>query len=172
MPASSCRPIRGDAATRCCGRALALPRCCAWRATPAPNGCWPPMHERCARSISARTPSSPTSIRPRRSPSCANLLVAESGDQARGVPAVAAHLLHVGIVGVDEGRYLHLGAVALGLIEDDAEVLAHPVDGKAEVELALVHGLPAVVHLPGLGRALGDGLHHLGNVEAGFLREG
>ncbi len=62
-------------------------------------------------------------------------------------------------------------AVALRLLEADAEVLAHPVHGEAEVELALVHGLAAVLHLPRLRRALRDHVEHEVRVEAGLLRE-
>src|SRR5690242_10081214 len=91
------------------------------------------------------------------------LLLGETRDQAGRVPAPAAHLLHLGVIGVDECGDVHFRPVALGLVHDDGEVLAHPVHREAEIELALVHGLPAVVHLPGLGRTLADGLHHLGD---------
>ena len=53
-----------------------------------------------------------------------------------------------------------------------AEVLAHPVDGEAEVEPALEHGRAAVLHLPGAGGALADDVEHREPVEAGLLREG
>ena len=52
-----------------------------------------------------------------------------------------------------------------------AEILAHPVDGETVVELSLRHRLPAVVHLPRTGRAFGDRLHHLWDVEARLLRK-
>src|SRR5260370_16642208 len=71
-------------------------------------------------------------------------------DQAARVPAIAAALLHAGVELVDQGDQRHLRLVALALGETDAEILAHPVDGEAELELALDHGLPAVVHLPAL----------------------
>src|SRR5260370_3822164 len=78
-------------------------------------------------------------------------------DQAARVPAIAAPLLHTGIELVDQGDQRHLRLVALTLGKTDAEILAHPVAGAAEFELALDHGPPAVVHLPALRRALGDG---------------
>ena len=56
--------------------------------------------------------------------------------------------------------------------EANAEILAHPVHGEAEIEPALVHALPAIVHLPGLRRALRDRLHHCGEIEIGMLGEG
>ena len=55
--------------------------------------------------------------------------------------------------------------------EADAEILAHPVDGEAEVELALQHGVGPVLHLPGLRGALGDHLDQLGAIEPGALGE-
>src|ERR1700741_2555071 len=67
--------------------------------------------------------------------------------QAAGVPAPAAHLLDLGIELVDQRGYRQVGAVAAGFRNADREVLAHPFHRKAEVELALVHGLVAVVHL-------------------------
>ena len=42
----------GSAATRCCGRAPTLRRCCNSRATPAPSGCWPRTPSRRARGRS------------------------------------------------------------------------------------------------------------------------
>src|SRR5688572_26165114 len=66
-------------------------------------------------------------------------------DQARGVPAAAAALLHAGIELVDQRDYRHRRLPALALGHGDAEILAHPVDGEAVVELAGDHVLPAVV---------------------------
>ncbi len=57
-------------------------------------------------------------------------------------------------------------------LETDAEILAHPVHREAEIEPALVHALPAIVHLPGLRRPLRDCLHHCGEIEIGVLGEG
>ena len=62
-------------------------------------------------------------------------------------------------------------AVASRFVEADGEVLAHPVDREAEIEFAGDHGLVAVLHLPGLRGALGDGGDELFDVEPGFLRE-
>src|SRR5262249_38295156 len=69
--------------------------------------------------------------------------------EARCIPAAAAARLHLGIELVDEGGRWQAGLVALGLGQADVEVLAHPVDGEAEVELVLDHGVRPVVHLPG-----------------------
>ena len=51
------------------------------------------------------------------------------------------------------------------------KVLAHPVDGEAEIELVGDHRLAAVVHLPRLRRALADDVEHREDVEPGFLGE-
>src|SRR4051812_34910244 len=64
-----------------------------------------------------------------------------------------------------------MAAVAARFGEQDAEVLTHPVDGEAEVELPLGHRLPAVVHLPRLCRALGDDADDLLDVEASAVSE-
>ncbi len=64
-----------------------------------------------------------------------------------------------------------MGAVAARLGEADAEVLAHPIHRKAEVELAGRHGLVAVFHLPGLRRALGNGGDQLLDIEVGAFGE-
>jgi hypothetical protein len=62
-------------------------------------------------------------------------------------------------------------AVAARFVEADRQVLAHPIDGETEVELAGDHRLVAVVHLPRLRRALGDDLDRALGVEAGALGE-
>ena len=72
---------------------------------------------------------------------------------------------------VDQRRHRQRRAVAPRLVEHDRQILAHPVDREAEVELARRHGLPAILHLPGLGRTLGDRRQHLVGVEAGALGE-
>src|SRR6185295_1629383 len=92
-------------------------------------------------------------------------------NQCGGVPSLAAHLLHVGIELVDQRGDRQLGAVLARFTEADRQVLAHPVDREAEVELAGVHGLVAVLHLPGLRRPLGNGFDHRIDVEPGLLRE-
>jgi rubredoxin len=72
---------------------------------------------------------------------------------------------------VDQRRDRQAGAVAARFGETDAEVLAHPVDREAEIEFAGDHGLVAVLHLPGLRGALGDGGDQLFDIEAGFHGE-
>ncbi len=92
-------------------------------------------------------------------------------DEAGGVPALAAAGLDPGVELVDQGCHGQARAVEPRLLEADGQVLAHPVDGEAEFELAPAHGRRAVLHLPGLGRALGDGGEHLVHVEAGLQAE-
>src|SRR3546814_18094028 len=75
--------------------------------------------------------------------------------EAGGVPAVAAAGLHLAVELVDQGGDRQARAVLLGLGQADAEVLAHPVDGEAEVEPAFATAGAAVVHLPGLRRPTG-----------------
>src|SRR5215216_3805113 len=82
----------------------------------------------------------------------------QPGDQARRVPAPSAHLLHFRVKLIDQGGDRKMRAVAPRLAEADRHVLAHPVHRKAEIELAFVHRLVAVFHLPRLRRALGDRL--------------
>ena len=72
---------------------------------------------------------------------------------------------------VDDRRDRQARAVAVGFVEADAEVLAHPVDREAELVFALQHGAAAVLHLPRLRRALGDHVQHLVAVEPGTLGE-
>ena len=47
-------------------------------------------------------------------------------------------LLHLGVELVDQRGHRQARAVAARLVEADAEVLAHPVDGEAEVELPAI----------------------------------
>ena len=59
----------------------------------------------------------------------------------------------------------------MGLVEHDAEVLAHPLHSEAELELAPRHGVRTVLHLPRLRRALRDDSDELFHVQSGTLRE-
>ena len=63
----------------------------------------------------------------------------EQRDQAAGVPPLAAALDELGVELVDERGDGQAGADAVGLVEAEPEVLAHPLDGEAEVELAGGH---------------------------------
>ena len=95
------------------------------------------------------------------------LLVAiQARDQARRIPALAAHADDVGVELIDERGGWQLGAVVARFLQTDAQVLAHPLDGEAEVELAVAHRLPAVLHLPRLRGALRDGVDDRRDVEA------
>src|SRR5215470_16556506 len=69
-------------------------------------------------------------------------------NQARRIPAPATHFLHFGIELVDQRSDRQMCAVPACLSETDVKILAHPVDGKAEIELSRRHGLVAVLHLP------------------------
>src|SRR6185369_13542808 len=55
--------------------------------------------------------------------------------------------------------------------EAQAEVLAHPIDGEAEVEFVGDHRFPAIFHLPRLGGALADDVEATLDVESCFVRE-
>src|SRR5262249_15145463 len=89
----------------------------------------------------------------------------EQCDQTRGVPSPAARVLDLGIELIHQRRHWKARAVLARLLQDDGEILADPVDGEAEIELALGHALPAVIHLPGLSCALRDRVDHLHHVE-------
>ena len=58
-----------------------------------------------------------------------------------------------------------MGAILPRFTEYVSQVFAHPVHRKAVVEFAFQHGFRAVVHLPRLGRALGDHLDDAAGVE-------
>jgi hypothetical protein len=92
-------------------------------------------------------------------------------DQARGVEPAALGL-QVRVELIDQRGDGQPGAVAPGLVEHQAEVLAHPVDREAEVELVGHHGLAAVVELPALRRALADDVQHQRHVQPRALTEG
>src|SRR5262245_35153639 len=101
-------------------------------------------------SALAPTASSPISHRRPRNCSASNILVRlalKAGDQARRVPAPAAHRLNVGVEIVNHGDEVELDAVAFRLLEHERQILAHPIDREAEVETALDHGFPSVFHL-------------------------
>ena len=72
---------------------------------------------------------------------------------------------------IDERTHRQRGAVAPRLREADREILAHPIDGKSEVELALEHRRTAVLHLPRLRGTLGDDVDYPLAIEAGAHSE-
>ncbi len=80
-------------------------------------------------------------------------------------------LLHFLVKLVHQRSYGQERAIAICFIKADAQILAHPVNGKAEIIFALVHGAGAVFHLPRPGRALGDNRDKLLDIEARFLAE-
>ncbi len=76
--------------------------------------------------------------------------------QARRIPALAAALLNLGIELIHQSGDRQACAIALRLSQADPEILAHPIDGEAEVELALDHrvgrGSPSARTAPHLSR--------------------
>ena len=75
-------------------------------------------------------------------------IVSKELDQGAGVPATVAFTLEPGVELVDHGGDGQGGADALSLVEHDAEVLSHPVQGESVVEVPIEHGSGPVVHLP------------------------
>src|SRR5215467_14963736 len=86
----------------------------------------------------------------------ASRVIAQQPDQAGGVPPPATSGLDTRIKLIDQRRNRQSRSVDARLRDADPKVLAHPVDREAEVELVGGHRLAAVVHLPGLSRALAD----------------
>ena len=76
-----------------------------------------------------------------------------------------------GGVGEVERHHRQEGADPVGFCEADREVLAHPLDGEAEFEFVVDHGLPPVLHLPGLCRAFRDCADDRRYVQLGAFRE-
>ncbi|MPL79213.1 hypothetical protein SDC9_25088 [bioreactor metagenome] len=110
-------------------------------------------------------------IRPAGPRGAASAQLAQPRDQARGVPAGAAHGLHLLVELVDQRRDRQARPGLVGGGEADPQILAHPVDGKAEVEFARLHRLSAVRHLPAARRALADRLDHIRDRQPGLLGE-
>src|SRR3546814_10288449 len=89
---------------------------------------------------------------------------------ARIAPSVP-HRLQIGIELIDQRRDRQHRAVGARFLEREAQVLAHPVDREAEVELALRHRAPAVDHLPARRGAARYRLEHLVGVEPRYRSE-
>src|SRR3546814_3747468 len=62
-----------------------------------------------------------------------------------GVLPAASHSLHLGIALIHQRRYGQCRAIGARLIKRQAQVLAHPVDGEAEIEAVLRHRFPTIV---------------------------
>src|SRR6202023_2230828 len=62
-------------------------------------------------------------------------------------------------------------AIAARFFEAEREILAHPIHREAEVEFPCTHGFVAVVHLPGLRRALADDFNDRIGIEPRALGE-
>src|SRR5579862_1433004 len=95
----------------------------------------------------------------------------EKLNQARGIPPAAAARLHTLIELVDESGDREGRPVASGFFEADGEILAHQVDGEAEIELAVDHCACSVFELPRLRRAPRKRRGHLVGVEPCTQRE-
>src|SRR5262249_39393664 len=63
----------------------------------------------------------------------------QPGDQARRIPAAAAHLLHLSVELIDQRAHRQARAVLARLAHANGEILAHPVDRQAEIQLARRH---------------------------------
>ena len=80
-------------------------------------------------------------------------------------------MLHIGIKLIDDRGNWQGRANGTRLFEREAQILAHPVNGKAKVELVLGHRGPAIVHLPALRRAARYCFIDFFNVKFRRLRE-
>src|SRR5690606_5753614 len=69
----------------------------------------------------------------------------------------------------DECSDGNAGAIPLGFIHDQAEILAHPVDGETKIEFPVDHGAATVFHLPALCRTFVDDVEDLFHVQASCL---
>src|SRR3981189_2700488 len=65
----------------------------------------------------------------------------QPGEQAGRVPALAAHLLDLGIERVDQSGDREARAIAPRFGQTNRQILAHPFQPKAEIQLAVVQGL-------------------------------
>ena len=80
----------------------------------------------------------------------------QPGNQTRRIPAPAIHRLNISIELVDQRSYRQLCAIAPRLLQDNGEVLTHPIDSKPEIKLAIEHSPVTIFHLPGLSSPLAD----------------
>ena len=80
-------------------------------------------------------------------------------DQCARILPAAAEGLNLGIEPVHPFGHRQLQPALPSLSKRNGKVLAHPVDRKAEVELASRHRRPAVVHLPALADTLIDNVN-------------
>ena len=72
---------------------------------------------------------------------------------------------------IDQCRNRQLGAIIPRFLQTDAQILAHPFDGKTEGKFTLGHRLPAIFHLPTLRRAFGNRCDDLFDIEIGAFGE-
>ena len=95
----------------------------------------------------------------------------QARDEARRIPARAAHRLNLGVELINQGRDGKGCAIAARFLQADREILAHPIHRETEVEFPRAHGFVAVVHLPGLRRALADDFDGGARIEPRALGE-
>src|SRR5678815_2142526 len=91
-----------------------------------------------------------------RAPAHASLALAQIADEARRIETAAALGLHPRIELVDERGDRKGRTPRPRFGETQSQVLAHPVDGEAEVELVGQHRAAPIFHLPRLGGTLAD----------------
>src|SRR5258708_9951634 len=73
--------------------------------------------------------------------------------QARRVPAPAAHLFHFGVELIDQRGDRQVGAVAAGFGGGEPHGLSPPLYRETAKSTSVIHGLVAGFHLPGVGGA-------------------
>ncbi len=95
----------------------------------------------------------------------------QARNEARRIPARAAHRLNLGVELIDQGRDGQGCAIAARFFQAEGEILAHPIHRETEVEFSCAHGFVAVVHLPGLRRALADDFDGGARIEPRALGE-
>ncbi|KAG5734595.1 hypothetical protein E4T56_gene8609, partial [Termitomyces sp. T112] len=95
----------------------------------------------------------------------------QAAKDGAGVLTPAAHGLNIGVKLVDHRRDGEGQAKAASFIQRQPQILAHPVNGKTEIELFLRHRVPAIVHLPAFRRAAADCFEHLVQIEMFGLRQ-
>ena len=91
--------------------------------------------------------------------------------QTRRIPALSAERLHLRVELIDQRRHRQSRSELARRRQRHVQILAHPLDGKAKLELPLRHGLGTVVHLPALCRSLGYDVDHQTDVETRLFGE-
>jgi hypothetical protein len=79
--------------------------------------------------------------------------------------------LNIGVVVVYHFRDGEMEIHLLGHVESEAQVLAHPVNGKSKIVVTLRNRPRTVIHLPRLSRTALDSECHLIDIQAGAFRK-